>query len=90
MSDGMGLREGRKIAKYIYKYIYIKIRNKLLMTIKVLDFGTSMAIAGIYDYFLLLSISYSLWHKKLLRCSWFFAWWNDSDFKSKMFYVQVT
>lgn len=43
----MGLKEGRKNAKYIYKYIHIKIRNKLLITVTVLDSGTSMAIPGI-------------------------------------------
>lgn len=64
MSGGMGLREGRKNVKYIYKYIHIKIGNKLLITVTVVDSGTSMAIAGIYEYFLLLPISYSLWHKK--------------------------
>lgn len=64
MSGGMGLRERRKNAKYMYKYISIKVRNKLLITITVLASGTSMAIGGIYDYFLLLPISYSLWHKK--------------------------
>ena len=43
----------------------------------ILDSVTSVVIAGLYDYFLSLPISYSLWQKKkknILRCSLFFAW----------------